>query len=250
MSGHSKWSTIKRKKGAADAKRGQIFTRFMREITVAAKMGGGDIDGNSRLRTAVDAARAQNMPKDNIERAIAKGVGDMDGVSYEEITYEGYGPNGVGFIIEVMTDNKNRAAAEVRHILTKRGGVLAKSGAVSYLFESKGLFMVEKSEADEDKIMEVALEMGAEDVQDADEMWEIHTLPADFSAVAEALKAAGIKAQEASLSKLPATTVAVTDPGDAKKVLALMEALDECDDVQNVYANFDIDDSVMDAIDG
>jgi YebC/PmpR family DNA-binding regulatory protein len=248
MSGHSKWSTIKRKKGAADAKRGQIFTRFMREITVAAKMGGGDIDGNSRLRTAVDAARAQNMPKDNIERAIAKGVGDLDGVSYEEITYEGYGPNGVGFIIEVMTDNKNRAAAEVRHILTKRGGALAKSGAVSYLFESKGLLMVEKSEADEDKIMEVALEAGAEDVQDADEMWEVHTLPADFSAVSEALKAAGIKVQEASLAKLPTTTVAVTDPGDAKKVLALMEALDECDDVQNVYANFDIDDSVMDAI--
>ncbi len=249
MSGHSKWSTIKRKKGAADAKRGQVFTRLMREITMAAKMGGGDIDGNSRLRTAVDAARGQNMPKDNIERAIAKGTGDLEGVSYEEITYEGYGPGGVGFIIEVMTDNKNRAAAEVRHILTKRGGALAKSGAVAFQFESKGLFVIDKAQADEDKIMEVALDAGAEDVLDEGEIWEVHTAPAEFNAVGEALKAAGIAVQEASLSKLPNTTIPVTDVNEAKKVLALMEALDECDDTQHVYANFDIDDSIMAELD-
>jgi YebC/PmpR family DNA-binding regulatory protein len=248
MSGHSKWSTIKRKKGAADAKRGQIFTRIMREITVAAKMGGGDLDGNSRLRTAVDAARAQNMPKDNIERAIAKGIGDLEGVNYEEIVYEGYGPGGVGFIIEVLTDNKNRAAAEVRHILTKRGGTLAKSGAVSFQFESKGLFLVEKSAADEDRLMEVALEAGAEDVIDEGEVWEIHSAPADFSAGSEALAQAGVAVQEASLSKLPSVTVPVADAAEARKVLNLMEALDECDDVQQVYANFDIDDELINSL--
>jgi YebC/PmpR family DNA-binding regulatory protein len=249
MSGHSKWSTIKRKKGAADAKRGQIFTRFMREITVAAKMGGADPDGNSRLRTAIDAARAQNMPKDNIERAIAKGAGDLDGVNYEEIVYEGYGPGGVGFIIEVLTDNKNRAAAEIRHILTKRGGALAKSGAVSFQFESKGLFLIEKNAAEEDRLMEVALDAGAEDVVDEGEVWEVHSAPGDFSAVAEALAQAGIAVQEASVSKLPAVTVPVADAGEARKVLSLMEALDECDDVQQVYANFDIDDELMSALD-
>ena len=248
MSGHSKWSTIKRKKGAADAKRGQVFTRLMREITVAAKTGGGDPDGNARLRSAVDAARAQNMPKDNIERAIAKGAGDMDGVSYEEITYEGYGPGGVGFIIEVMTDNKNRAAAEVRHILSKRGGALAKSGAVSFQFESKGLFLIEKSAADEDKLMEVALEAGAEDVVDEGELWEVHSTPSDFSALNQALQNAGIPVQEASVSKLPTVTVPVADAAEARKVLNLMEALDECDDVQQVYANFDIDDALMDSL--
>lgn len=249
MSGHSKWSTIKRKKGAADAKRGQIFTRLMREITVAAKMGGGDPDGNSRLRTAIDAARGQNMPKDNIERAIAKGTGDMDGVTYEEITYEGYGPGGVGFIIEVMTDNKNRAAAEVRHVLNKRGGALAKSGAVAFQFESKGVFVIEKATIDEERIMEIALEAGAEDVLDEGETWEVHTTPGDFSVVSEALRAADIAIQESSLSKLPTVTIPVSDPAEAKKVLALMDALDELDDAQRVYANFDIDDSIMAELD-
>ena len=205
--------------------------------------------GAPRQRGAVDAARAQNMPKDNIERAIAKGTGDLEGVSYEEITYEGYGPGGVGFIIEVMTDNKNRAAAEVRHILTKRGGTLAKSGAVAFQFEAKGLLVIDKAQADEDRIMEVALEAGAEDVLDEEEVWEVHTAPADFSAVAEAVAKAGIAVQEASLSKLPLTTVPVAEAAEARKVLALMEALDECDDVQRVYANFDIDDDVMAALD-
>lgn len=245
MSGHSKWSTIKRKKGAADAKRGQVFTRLIREISVAAKSGGGDPDGNPRLRTAIDAAKAQNMPKDNIDRAIKKGTGELDGVTYEEITYEGYGPGGVAFLIEVMTDNKNRTAADIRHILNKRGGQLAKAGAVGYLFESKGLFTVDKAVADEDKIMEVALEAGAEDVKDEGEVWEIHCGPAEFNTVSQALADAGIKPSDSEYTKLPSTTVAVTDVGEAGRVLKLMEALDEYDDVQQVYANFDIDDEVM-----
>ncbi|MBI4798578.1 MAG: YebC/PmpR family DNA-binding transcriptional regulator [Desulfarculus sp.] len=250
MSGHSKWSTIKRKKGAADAKRGQVFTRLIREISVAAKFGGGDIDGNPRLRTAVDAAKAQNMPKDNIDRAIKKGTGELEGVTYEEITYEGYGPSGVAFLIEVMTDNKNRTAADIRHILNKRGGQLAKAGSVGYLFEAKGLFTVDKAAADEDKIMEVALEAGAEDVKDEGEVWEVYCAPSDFNPVSQALTDAGIKPSSSELTKLPSTTVAVSDAGEAGKVLKLLEALDEYDDVQQVFANFDIDDEVLAALEG
>ena len=250
MSGHSKWSTIKRKKGAADAKRGQVFTRLIREISVAAKFGGGDPDGNPRLRTAVDAAKAQNMPKDNIERAIKKGTCELDGVTYEEITYEGYGPGGVAFLIEVMTDNKNRTAADVRNILNKRGGQLAKAGAVGYLFEAKGLFTVDKAAADEDKIMEVALEAGAEDVKDEGEVWEVYCAPSDFNPVSLALTAAGIKPSSSELTKLPSTTVPVSNPAEAGRVLKLLEALDEYDDVQQVFANFDIDDEVLAALEG
>ena len=245
MSGHSKWSTIKRKKGAADAKRGKIFTRLMREITVAAKMGGGDPSGNPRLRTAMDAAKAQNMPKDNIERAIKKGTGELEGVTYEEVTYEGYGPGGVAFLIECLTDNKNRAAAEVRHILTKRGGTMAKAGAVSYLFESKGYIVFDKEGLDEDQVMEAALEAGADDVKDGGDVWEVYCEPGDFSAVLEGLQGAGLTPATAEVTKLPSTVVAISDKVEAGKVLALMEALDEADDVQNVYANFDIDDEVM-----
>jgi YebC/PmpR family DNA-binding regulatory protein len=245
MSGHSKWSTIKRKKGAADAKRGKVFTRLMREITVAAKMGGGDPEGNPRLRTAVDAAKAQNMPKDNIERAIKKGTGELEGVSYEEVTYEGYGPGGVAFYIECLTDNKNRAASEVRHILSKRGGSMAKAGAVSYLFESKGQILLDKDGLDEDKVMEVALEAGADDVKDATDVWEVQTDPADFNSVLEAIREQGIQPVEAQLTKLPSTTVDVTDEGDARKILALAEALDEADDVQAVYSNFDIPEEML-----
>ncbi len=250
MSGHSKWSTIKRKKGAADAKRGKVFTRLMREITVAAKMGGGDVEMNPRLRTAVAAAKAQNMPKDNIDRAIKKGTGELEGVSYEEITYEGYGPGGVAFLIECLTDNKNRAASDVRHILTKRGGSLAKSGAVSYLFESKGIFTFEKEGLDEDTIMEAALEAGADDVNDEGEVWEVVCGPTDFSAVSEGLEAAGLAPASAEVVKLPSTEVAITDSGEASKVLALMEALDDADDVQNVYSNFDIDDELLAQMEG
>ncbi len=245
MSGHSKWSTIKRKKGAADAKRGKIFTRLMREITVAAKMGGGDASGNPRLRTAIDAAKAQNMPKDNIERAIKKGTGELEGVTYEEVIYEGYGPGGVAFLIECLTDNKNRAAAEVRHILTKRGGAMAKAGAVSYLFESKGYIVFDKEGLDEDQVMEAALEAGADDVKDGGDVWEVYCEPGEFSAVLEGLQGAGLTPATAEVTKLPSTVVAISDKVEAGKVLALMEALDEADDVQNVYANFDIDDEVM-----
>ena len=245
MSGHSKWSTIKRKKGAADAKRGRIFTRLMREITVAAKMGGGDVDMNPRLRTAVDAAKTANMPKDNIKNAIKKGTGELEGVEYEEITYEGYGPGGVAFLIDVMTDNRNRTAADVRHILTKRGGTLAKTGAVSYMFEQKGSITFDKEEVSEDALMEAALEGGAEDVRDEGEEWVVITDPSDFSQVMEALEAAGLKPAEAEVTKLPTTLSDVSEAKAASQVLALMEALDECDDVQHVYSNFDIPEEVL-----
>ena len=250
MSGHSKWSTIKRKKGAADAKRGKVFTRIMREITVATKMGGGDVEMNPRLRTAVAAAKAQNMPKDNIDRAIKKGTGELEGVSYEEINYEGYGPGGVAFLIECLTDNKNRAASDVRHILTKRGGSLAKSGAVSYLFESKGIFTFEKEGLDEDTIMEAALEAGADDVADEEDVWVVQCAMGDFHAVSEALTEAGLTPISAEVVKLPSTEVAISDAGEAAKVLALMEALDDADDVQNVYSNFDIDDEILAKMEG
>ncbi len=245
MSGHSKWSTIKRKKGAADAKRGKIFTRIMREITVAAKMGGGDIEGNPRLRTAVAAAKTENMPKENIERAIKKGTGDLDGVSYEEIVYEGYGPGGVGYLIECLTDNKNRAAAEVRHIFSKRGGSLAKSGAVSYQFEAKGLFVFEKEGMEEDELMELALEAGADDVKEEGDVFEVTCEPTDFSSVSEAFEAAGLKPASAEVTKIANNTIEVSDVAEAAKVLGLMEALDEADDVQNVYSNFDIADEIL-----
>ncbi len=245
MSGHSKWSTIKRKKGALDAKRGRIFTRLMREITVAARLGGGDPSGNPRLRTAIEAAKAQNMPKDNIERAIKKGTGELEGVAYEEVTYEGYGPGGVAFLIECMTDNKNRAASEVRHILSKRGGSMAKAGAVAYLFEAKGYIVFDKDGLDEDQIMEAALEAGADDVKDGGDVWEVYCAPGDFNQVLEGLKSAGLEPTQAEVTKLPTTTVSITDPEEARKVLALAEALDEADDVQNVYSNFDIDDEIL-----
>lgn len=245
MSGHSKWSTIKRKKGAADAKRGQIFTRIMREITVAARAGGGDIEGNPRLRTAVAAAKSQNMPKDNIDRAIKKGTGELDGVTYEEILYEGYGPGGVAFLIECLTDNKNRAAAEVRHTLTKRGGSLSKAGAVAYLFEAKGIITFDKEAVDEDALMEAALEAGADDVVDEGDTWEVRCAPSAFNPLNEALRAAGLVPDEAEVIKQAITTVDITDKGEAAKVLALMDALDEADDVQSVYANFDIDEKIL-----
>ena len=245
MSGHSKWSTIKRKKGAADAKRGQIFTRLMKEITIAARMGGGDVEGNPRLRTAVAAAKAENMPKDNIERAIKKGTGDLEGVNYEEILYEGYGPGGVAFLIECLTDNKNRTAADVRHVLNKRGGTMTKAGAVAYLFEAVGVFTFDKSEVDEDRIMEAALEAGAEDVRDEDDVWEVHCAPTDFSDVAEAFEKAGLSPSSAEVTKIASTTVEITGADEASKVLKLMESLDETDDVQQVFANFDIDDSIL-----
>lgn len=245
MSGHSKWSTIKRKKGAADAKRGKVFTRLMREITVAAKAGGGDIDGNPRLRTAVDTAKGQNMPKDNIERAIKKGTGELEGVSYDEVTYEGYGTGGVAFLVECLTDNKNRAASEVRHVFTKRGGSLAKSGAVAYMFEAKGYLVFDKQGLDEDQIMEAALEAGADDVKDGGDVWEVFTEPSDFASVFEAIKEQGLEPAEAEVTKIAGTLVDINDENEARKILALAEALDELDDVQNVYNNFDIPEEIL-----
>ncbi len=239
MSGHSKWATIKRKKGATDAKRGKIFSKLIKEITVAAKMGGGDANGNPRLRTAIDAAKAQNMPHDNITRAVKKGTGELEGVNYEEITYEAYGPAGVAILIEVMTDNKNRTVAEIRHLLGKGGGNMGESGSVGWVFSKKGTISIDKSAASEDTLMETALEAGAEDIQDSEESFEITTDPGDFEKVIEALKTKKIPIASSSVAMVPQNYVKLT--GDsAEKMLKLMDALEDHDDVQNVYANFDI----------
>jgi len=240
MSGHSKWSTIKHKKAAQDAKRGRIFTRLIKEITIAARMGGGIPDHNPRLRAAIQEAKANNMPASNIERAIKKGTGELEGVSYEEITYEGYGPGGVAMMVEVITDNKNRTASEIRKIFAKANGNLGEVGCVSWIFENKGLIVVEKSAASEEKLMEVALEAGADDIQDGGDSFEVITSPSAFQAVKEAIEKAGIPVASAKLDKIPQNTVPVKGK-EAEQVLRLAEALEEHDDVQNVYANFDID---------
>jgi YebC/PmpR family DNA-binding regulatory protein len=245
MSGHNKWSTIKHKKGAADAKRGKIFTRIIKEMTVAARLGGGDIDGNPRLRAAVAEAKANNMPKDNIERAIKRGTGELEGATYEEITYEGYGPGGVAIIVEALTDNTNRTTPEIRHIFEKNGGNLGTPGSVRFQFEKKGYFAVEKSTVGEDKLMEVALEAGADDLQTDDaEIFEIYTTPDAFEGVRQALEAAKIATVEAKLDLIPATYVSV-DEQKSKSIMRLLEMLDDHDDTQNVYSNFDIPAEMM-----
>ncbi len=245
MSGHSKWSTIKRKKGAADAKRGQIFSRLTKEITVAAKTGGGDPNTNVRLRTVLLAARAQNMPKDNIDRAIKKGTGELPGVTYEETRYEGYGPSGVALIIDILTDNKNRTVAEIRHILTRNGGSMAESGAVMWNFEQKGLITISRAACGEEEMFEKAIDAGAEDVDtDGPDFYEITTAPARLHAVAEALEKTGLKVENAQLTMLPKTTIKV-EGHTLQTVMRLMEALEEHEDVQNVYANFDISEKDM-----
>ena len=241
MAGHSKWANIRRRKGAVDVKRGKIFTKLAKEITVAARMGGGDIDANPRLRSAVAAAKTENMPKDNWERAIKKGTGELEGVSYEESTYEGYGPGGAAVFVESLTDNKNRAVAEIRHIFSKRGGSLGESGCVAWMFDKKGVIAVEKSEADEEKLMEVALEAGAEDVRDGGEQFEVISAPSDFEAVRTAVEAAGIAFASAEVTMVPQNTTPV-EGRDAEKMVDLMEALDDCDDVQKAYTNADIPD--------
>ena len=245
MSGHSKWSTIKHKKGAADAKRGKVFSRLAKEITVAAKLGGGDPNGNPRLRTVLLEARAENMPKDNIERAVKKGTGELPGVTYDEIRYEGYAPGGVALIIDLMTDNKNRTVAEIRHLLSRHGGSMAENGAVTWNFEQKGAINVAKTACSEDEIFEKAIEAGADDVDTAGEAYEILTGPTDLYAVVKALEAMGLKIDGAALTMLPKTTVKVEGARPAASVLKLMEALEDHDDVQNVYANFDISDEDM-----
>ncbi len=244
MSGHSKWATIKHKKGALDAKRGKMFTRLIKEITVAAKQGGGDPDGNPRLRTAILAAKAENMPADNIKRATQRGTGEIEGLSYEEITFEGYGPGGVAVMVDVLTDNRNRAVSEVRHAFSKNGGNLGESGSVGYMFAKKGVLTLPKSAADEDKLTELVLESGAEDLSDQGEHWEIVTGPKEFEAVRDAVTKAGLKPEHAEVSMVPSTYQKL-EGAQANAMLRLLDVLEDLDDTQNVYSNFDFDEAVV-----
>lgn len=245
MSGHSKWATTKHKKAAADSKRGKIFTKIIREITVAAKIGGGDPEGNPRLRTAILKAKENNMPADNIKKAVQKGTGELPGVSYEEMTYEGYGPGGVAIIIQLLSDNKNRTVSEIRHLLSKNGGNMGESGSVAWMFQKKGYLSIEKQKADEEKLMSVALDAGAEDIRSDDPtLFEVITAPADFEKVKKAMTDAGLAPPYAEVTFLPQTYIRL-DGKEAEQMLRLMEALEDHDDVQNVYANFDIPDEVM-----
>ncbi len=244
MSGHSKWTTINRKKGALDAKRGKIFTKLIRELSTAASIGGGDPGANPRLRLVIEKAKGANMPKDNIKRAIEKGVGGGDSAAYEEFIYEGYGPGGVAVLIETLSDNKNRTVGEVRHVLTKRGGNLGATGCVAYLFEKKGILSFDGKEMDADALMEAAMEAEVEDVADDGEGIEVVTLPGDLSKVQEVLRAQGFECASAEVSMVPSTSVELSGK-DAESMLGLMEALEDLDDVQNVYANFDINDEEM-----
>jgi len=247
MSGHSKWSTIKHKKGATDAKRGKIFSKLIKEITVAARTAGGDPAMNPRLRTAVQTAKSENMPKDNIERAIKKGTGELEGVEYEESIYEGYGPGGAAILIESLTDNKNRAVADIRHILTKTGGNLGSAGCVSYMFDKKGYLVIEKAAADEDVVMETALDAGAEDMREDGDNYEIITDPQDFEAVKAAVDAALIPCIDAEITMLPQTTANLQGK-EAEQMIRLMEALEDCDDVQKVYTNADIPEEILNGV--
>ncbi len=245
MSGHSKWSTIKHKKAAQDAKRGKIFTKLIKEITVAARLGGGDPAANPRLRAAIEAAKAQNMPKSNIERAIKRGTGELEGVAYEEITYEGYGPGGVAVLVEAITDNRQRTVSEVRYIFSKRGGNLGEPGSVSWIFEKKGLIIVEKDKVDEETLMDACLEAGADDIEDSGSEWEIVTSPEELPKVKKALEENGIEILSAKVTMVPSNVVKIDDEKKAQQLIALMNALEENDDVQNVYANFDIPDEIL-----
>ena len=248
MSGHSKWSTIRHKKGAADAKRGKIFTKLIKEIMVAAKMGGGIIDGNPRLRAAVLAAKAENMPKDNIDRAIKKGAGELEGVNYEEFNYEGYGPGGVAVLVDILTDNRNRAASEVRHAFSRNNGNMGEAGCVAWMFDKKGVITFDKSKVSEDELMEVALEAGAEDVRDQEDQFDVLTPMEDFIAVKDVFDAKGMAYESAEITMLPQTLVRVEEDKLAQQILRLMDALEDCDDVQHAYANFDITDEILDRI--
>ena len=246
MSGHSKWSTIKRKKGAADARRSNLFAKLLRAVEVAAREGGGNVDGNMTLASAVEKAREASVPTDNIERAIKRGTGELaGGARYEEVSYEGYGPGGVAMFVETLTDNRNRTSQDVRHAFTRNGGNLGESGSTAWMFSRKGSIQIEKISApDEERLLEIALEAGADDLNDAESTWEITTDPSAFTAVRDAVETAGVPMLSAELTMLPQSTVPV-EGGQARQVLALLEALEELDDVQNVYANFDIPESVM-----
>jgi YebC/PmpR family DNA-binding regulatory protein len=244
MSGHSKWSSIKHKKAATDAKRGKVFTKVIKEITVAARMGGGDIETNPRLRSAVQAGKAENMPKDNIERAIKKGTGELEGVSYEEIIYEGYGPGGAAVLVDSLTDNKNRTVADIRSIFGKNGGNLGENGCVAWMFDKKGYIVVESSAVDEDTLMETALEAGAEDIREDDSNYEVITEPGDFEAVKEAIDTASISYIDAEVTMLPQNTTNLAGK-EAEQMVRLMEMLEDCDDVQKVYTNADIPEDMV-----
>jgi YebC/PmpR family DNA-binding regulatory protein len=245
MSGHSKWSSIKHKKGAADAKRGKIFTKLIKEITVAARMGGsGDPDANPRLRTAIAAAKSENMPKDNIDRAIKKGTGELEGVNYEESTYEGYGPGGAAVLVESLTDNKNRTVADVRHIFSKCGGNLGENGCVAWMFDKKGYIVVKRSSIDEDTLMEVALDAGAEDVREDDSNFEVITAPEDFDEVKAAIDAKEIPYLDAEVTMLPQNTADLKGK-EAEQMIRLMDMLEDCDDVQKAYTNADIPEDLI-----
>lgn len=246
MSGHSKWASIKHKKAAIDAKRGQLFTKVIKELTAAARAGGGNTDTNIRLRTAIGKAKESNMPADNIEKAIKRGTGELPGITYEEATYEGYGPQGVALLIDIVTDNKNRTTAELRNIMSKKGGNMASAGSVSFLFQKKGYIVIEKTAVEEDKLMSIILEAGAEDLKSDDEkVYEITTQPQDLETIKAAIDAKKIPIQSAEITMIPTTTIKITDKGTANTVLTLMDALEEHEDVQHVYANFDIPDELI-----
>ncbi|HMK34892.1 MAG TPA: YebC/PmpR family DNA-binding transcriptional regulator [Desulfomonilaceae bacterium] len=244
MSGHNKWSTIKHKKGAADAKRGKMFSKLIKEITIAARMGGGDADGNPRLRTAINAARAANMPKDNVERAVKRGTGEIEGVNYEEVIYEGYGPGGVAVLVEALTDNKNRTVAEIRHIFDKYTGNLGESGCVAWMFDKKGMIVLPQAGLDEDEVMELALESGAQDVKVEADTFEITTDPGDFETVRRAIETKGWKTELVEVTMIPQTTVKL-EGKKAEQMLKMMDALDDNEDLQRVFANFDISEEDM-----
>ncbi|AFM24128.1 YebC/PmpR family DNA-binding transcriptional regulator [Desulfomonile tiedjei] len=244
MSGHNKWSTIKHKKGAADAKRGKMFSKLIKEITIAARMGGGDPEGNPRLRTAVLAARGANMPKDNVERAIKRGTGEIEGANYEEINYEGYGPGGVAVLLEALTDNKNRTVAEIRHIFDKYNGNLGESGCVAWMFDKKGIIEVGAQGLSEDEVMELALEHGAQDVKQDGDVFEISSDPGDFETVRKAVEEKGWKIELAEITMIPQNTIKL-EGKKAEQMLKMMDALDDHDDLQRVFANFDISEEDM-----
>jgi YebC/PmpR family DNA-binding regulatory protein len=246
MSGHSKWHTIKHKKGAADAKRGKIFTRIIKELTVAARNGGGDPATNPRLRTIIAEAKSVNMPADNIKKAVQRGTGELPGVTYEEITYEGYGPGGAALIVETLTDNKNRTVGELRHLLEKYNGNLGSSNSVAWMFEKKGYIVVDKAAADEEKLLNTALEAGADDMRDDGDSWEVLTDPSAFEAVRDAVKALGIEPASAQVAMLPQNYVKLQGK-EASQMVKLMDVLDEHDDVKQVWSNFDIEEKEIEA---
>jgi len=249
MSGHSKWSTIKRKKGAADAKRGKIFSRLIKEITVAARLGGGNLEGNPRLRTAIAAAKTENMPKENIARAIKKGTGELESAHWEEINYEGYGPGGAAVLVDILTDNKNRTSADIRHIFAKNNGNLGENGCVSWIFDKKGLIVFEKGKADEEKLFEIALEAGAEDIKEEETFYEVLTDPKDFWEVRTAFDQNSMEYALAEIAMVPKNTVKL-EGKEAEQMLRLMEMLEDADDVQKTHANFDISEDILEKMSG